>query len=74
VTFKYLFVGAMPLALSACMPPPTPLPDTAYIAAPATVTVAARQTGYVNPIQNYTARLVVDPADWRGSNKSQAGL
>jgi hypothetical protein len=56
------------------MPPPTPLPETAYIAAPATATVAARQTGYVNPIQNYTVRPVVDPADWRESNKSQAGL
>ena len=66
MTFKFLFVGAVPLTLSACMPPPTPLPDTAYIAGPATATVAARQ--------NYTVRPVVDPADWRESNKSQAGL
>jgi len=73
VTFKFLFVGAVPLTLSACMSPPTPLPDTAYIAAPAAATVAVRQTGYVNPIQNYTVRPVTDPANWRDSNKSQAG-
>ncbi len=74
MTFKFLFAGAVPLTLSACMPPPTPLPDIAYIAAPATATVPARQTGYVNPIRNYTVRPVTDPADWRESNKSQAGL
>ena len=74
MTFRFLFVGAVPLTLSACMPPPAPLPDTAYIAAPATATVAARQTGYVNPIRNYTVRPVMDPADCLESNTSQADL
>ncbi|SPJ22564.1 hypothetical protein [Palleronia abyssalis] len=73
MTTKLLAAGALPLALAACSAA-TPLPDTSFVVAPAAPTVAARQTGYVNPIRNYTARPVVDPADWRQSNQSQEGL
>lgn len=72
MTFKTLVAGALPLALAACNAT-TPLPDVVGITAPATPTVATRQTGYSNPIRNYTIRPVVDPADWRGSNRSQEG-
>lgn len=72
MTFKILAVGALPLALAACNAT-TPLPDVVGIIAPAAPTVAARQTGYATPIRNYTQRPVVDPADWRESNRSQEG-
>lgn len=72
MTIKIFAAGAVPLLLAACNTA-TPLPDVAAITAPATPTVAARQTGYANPIRNYTLRPVVDPADWRQSNRSQEG-
>ena len=72
MTFKIIAVGAFPVALAACTAA-TPLPDVVGITAPASPTVAARQTGYANPIRNYTLRPVVDPADWRESNRSQEG-
>lgn len=73
MTTKFLVAGALSLALAACNAA-TPLPDTSFLVAPAAPTVVARQTGYINPIRNYTARPVVDPADWRQSNQSQEGL
>lgn len=72
MTIKLLTAGALPLVLAACNAA-TPLPDTSFLVAPAAPTVAARQTGYSNPIRNYTLRPVVDPADWRESNQSQEG-
>lgn len=72
MTIRLLAMGAFPLVLAACNTA-TPLPDVVGITAPALPSVAARQTGYVNPIRNYTARPVVDPADWRQSNTSQEG-
>ncbi|MGB3556323.1 MAG: hypothetical protein WBA25_16970 [Jannaschia sp.] len=72
MTPKIFAVGALPLILAACNAA-TPLPDVVGITAPAAPTVAPRQTGYSNPIRNYTIRPVVDPADWRGSNRSQEG-
>lgn len=72
MTIRIIAVGAFPVALAACSAA-TPLPDVGAIAAPATPTVVARQTGYTSPIRNYTVRPVVDPADWRESNRSQEG-
>lgn len=72
MTIKILVAGALPLALAACNAA-TPLPDTGLLVAPAAPTVAPRQTGYANPIRNYTVRPVVDPADWRELNRSQEG-
>lgn len=72
MTPKIFVMGALPLTLAACNAA-TPLPDVGAITAPAAPTVAARQTGYANPIRNYTVRPVVDPADWRQSNSSQEG-
>ena len=72
MTTKIFAAGALPLVLGACSAA-TPLPDVVGITAPASSTVAARQTGYANPIRNYTLRPVVDPADWRESNRSQEG-
>ncbi|MFO6463442.1 hypothetical protein [uncultured Jannaschia sp.] len=72
MTIKIFAVGALPLILAACGTS-TPLPDVVGITAPASPTVAARRTGYANPIRNYTIRPVVDPADWRESNRSQEG-
>ena len=72
MTIKIFAAGAMPLVLAACNAV-TPLPNVGGITASAAPTVAARQTGYSNPIRNYTARPVVDPADWRQSNTSQEG-
>lgn len=64
--------GALTLALAACAAE-TPLPDASYLTAPAALAVAPRQTGYVSPIQNYTARPVTDPSDWRELNQLQEG-
>ena len=72
MTSRLFAAGVLPLALAACNAT-TPLPDTSYIIAPATPTVAARQTGYTNPIRTYTARPVTDPGDWLESNSSQEG-
>ncbi|XDA98702.1 hypothetical protein AB1M95_02005 [Sulfitobacter sp. LCG007] len=72
MTSKSFIAGALPLVLAAC-DAATPLPETAHILAPATPGVVERQTGYANPIRNYTARPVTDPDDWRQSNSSQEG-
>lgn len=68
----YVFAGALPLLAGACAATPTPLPDVAALQAPATATVPPRATTYRDPIQNFTARPVVEPAPWRGLNESQA--
>jgi hypothetical protein len=72
MTSRFFTVGALPLALAACTTA-TPLPDSSYLTAAATPTVAVRQTGYANPIRNYTPRPVTDPGDWRQSNAAQEG-
>lgn len=74
MTLKILAVGLMPVALSACGAA-TALPDASYLLAPAAAVAAvpSRTTGYVDPIQGYTARPVTDPSDWRDSNSSQRG-
>ena len=72
MTIRIIAVGAFLVALAACNAA-SPLPDVVAITAPATTSVAARQTGYTSPIRNYTVRPVVDPADWRESNRSQEG-
>lgn len=72
MTSRLLLAGAMPLALAACSAGP-PLPDASYLTAPASLTVAPRQTGYADPIRNYTIRPVTDPSDWRELNRAQEG-
>ena len=67
---KLLLVGATPLALASCGGAVT-LPDATFLMEPASVKVAPRQSGYANPIRNYTARPVIEPADWRELNRSQ---
>lgn len=67
---RLLLAGAIPLALASCGAAAV-LPDATYMTAPASVAVAPRQTGYANPIRNYTARPVVDPSDWRELNRVQ---
>ena len=67
---KLLLAGAAPLALASCGGA-TVLPDATFLTEPASVTVAPRRTGYADPIRNYTARPVVEPADWRELNRSQ---
>lgn len=71
MTFRFLAAGLLPVALAACGTTPASLPDTAYIVAPASQAVAGRQTGYSDPLRNYTPRPVTDPSDWRQSNRSQ---
>ena len=73
MTFRILAAGALPVALAACGAAPVSLPDTTFIVAPAAPVVAARQTGYANPLRDFTPRAVTDPSDWRESNRSQEG-
>lgn len=68
----HLLAGAMPLLAGACTASPTPLPDIAALQAPAAQTVPNRATAYRNPIADFTARPVVEPAPWRSLNDSQS--
>ncbi|PZX11782.1 hypothetical protein LX81_03859 [Palleronia aestuarii] len=69
---SYLLAGAMPLLAGACTASPTPLPDIAALQAPATQAVPGRTTAYRDPIGDFTARPVVEPAPWRSLNDSQS--
>ena len=69
---SYLLAGAMPLLAGACTASPTPPPDIAALRAPTTQSVPYRATAYRDPIADFTARPVVEPAPWRGLNDSQS--
>lgn len=69
---SYLLAGAMPLLASACTAGPMSLPDVAALQAPAARSVPSRATVYRDPIQDFTARPVVEPAPWRRLNDSQS--
>lgn len=68
----HLLAGAMPLLAGACTASPTPLPDIATLRAPAAQSVPSRATAYRDPIRDFTARPVVEPAPWRSLNDSQS--
>jgi len=66
------FAGAAALALGACTPVPTPLPEIGAQIAPLDPAVSSRSLP-ADPLAGHSPRAIVEPGDWRQMNNASRG-
>ncbi|SFU10311.1 hypothetical protein [Sedimentitalea nanhaiensis] len=67
-----VLLGASVLALGACSPEPTPLPDISAQQTVAIPSITSANVGYQPPFAGFQNHSPTGPVSWRGVNDAQS--